>query len=259
MIASQSALRALLALDPALSAVPAAVASGVMTQSASVPIATPDVSPGAYIVTTSSPLSVRASPSTEGSVLASLAPGASFLATGENENYFAHGTTALGVLGWVSAHYLAPAALGGVLSAAETTETRLILFGWAKSAGVDYGQPYDLDSSPAAAERMASAVGDFQAALGLPMTGQVDAATRAALASWAAAHAAELAGAASRLGGTVMGGAPVGVGRPAPAPSVPPTKPVASSSSTGVMLLLGAGAVALYFVIEEKKKKKASK
>lgn len=249
MIASQSALRALLALDPALATVPAAIASRVMSASASIPIdAVPALPAGAYIVTSSSPLALRDAPTTEGAELARLSPGASFLATGENENYYAHGTTALGVLGWVSAHYLAPASLGNVLSDAEITEARLILFGWSRSVGADYGQPYDLEQTPAAAERMASVVGDFQAAVGLPMTGQVDGTTRAALALWAAGHAAELAGAASRLGAAATAGAPVGVGRPAPVPAP------ASGSSTGIMLALGAAAVGLFFVLEEKKK-----
>ena len=263
MIASQSALRALLALDPALATVPAAIASGLLSQAAPAPSqGSPAIPAGAFSSVAGAPLPVRDAPSTGARELGTLAPFEPFEATGENENYFARGMTARGVAGWVSGQFLAaasPASQSSVLSAAEESEARVILSSWARANSFDFGQPYDLDATPAAAERMASAVGAFQSSLGLPSTGQVDDKTRAALRDWSSAHAAEVVRAADELAQRATGGAPVGVGPSAPAPAASASAAPSSGSSTGIMLALGAAAVGLFFVLEEKKKNKAAR
>ena len=265
MIASQSALRALLALDPALATVPAAIASGLLSQAATAPSqGSPAIPAGAFISVAAGPLPVRDAPSTGARELGTLAPFEPFEATGENENYFARGTTAQGVVGWVSGQFLAaasPASQSSVLSAAEETEARLILSSWARANGFDFGQPYDLDATPAAAERMASAVGAFQSSLGLPSTGQVDDKTRAALRDWSSAHAAEVVRAADELAqrAAALANSIHGPTVPTPSPAASASAPSSSGSSTGIMLALGAAAVGLFFVLEEKKKKKAAR
>ena len=269
MIAPRVSLLTLLRLDPALGVLPSALRSELVageTVAAGPAGATAgEVAAGDYVVASAGGVPLRSSPSALSSAIALLDDGAEVHATGETNNYFAAVDSSAGA-GWVSAQFLAPAG-AAALSALDILEARALLIAWAKSSNglSDYGQPYDLIGGPAADERLSQAVGAFQQARRLPRSEVLDAATVAALASWASERASE---AIAAVGGTVgagvdpaVGSALTGPGRSpvvaAPvvaAPAAPASSGFRLSPAAKSMALLAGVAVLAFFLLEGKKK-----
>ena len=202
-----------------------------------------DLPPGRYVVTAKTSLELRDGPSTSATVVGLLAPAASFVADGGNENFFAHGHTDTDppLEGWVTAFYLAPEQSEPVQTRGDMVQLRALLASWAAATpgAPAYGSPADLADDQAAADRQSLELAAFQKSEGLQVTGAADQATRDALISWARNRA-------------------VGLASRTPAPTTAPsstTAPALPAKKAGIppWAIVAGIATLAFFVLEERR------